>query len=89
MSEIFRLTTLDNPFNPFTQEDEWENFDRLMGYNTTAYLARVVNTSDELTEEDQIIAIQKGIDEIIKYDLMGNYIKVTKDSFKKIKTIVV
>jgi hypothetical protein len=48
------LTTTDNPFNPFTEYDEWFAYDVSKGYNTCAYLARIVKSSDELSETAQI-----------------------------------
>lgn len=30
----FLITTIDNPFNPFTQFDDWNKFDCDEGYNT-------------------------------------------------------
>ena len=77
------LTTLDNPFNPFSQYNEWFSFDIEKGYNTCSYLAEIGKTSDELSEKDEAIAIEKAIDEIIMYCPLGNYIKVTKESFKE------
>jgi len=77
------LSTIDNPYNPFTHYDEWFAFDTEHNYNTCSYLARILNTSDELSETDQAIALKSAIDEIIKYNILGIYIKVTPESFKK------
>ena len=74
------LTTVDNPFNPFTEFDEWNRWDQRAGYYTTAFLARVVNTSDELSESDQQLFIELGIDEIVKENVLGLYRKVASDS---------
>ncbi len=76
------LTTLDNPYNPFTQFDEWYAFDVEKGYYTCNYLARVAKTSDYLSEEDEALAIEQAIDEIVLLNVTGLYIKVTQDSFK-------
>ena len=70
------LTTVDNPFNPFTQWDEWYQFDVFKGYNTTNYLARICKTSDELSDADQSVAIEDAIDEIINENILGIYLKV-------------
>jgi hypothetical protein len=70
------LTTVDNPFDPFTQFDEWFAFDQRSGYFTTELLARVVNTSDELSEPDQSQAIEDAIDEIVNENVLGLYRKV-------------
>lgn len=76
------LTTIDNPFNPFTQYESWYSFDSSKNYNTRNYLARIVKSSDELSEVDQASALEKGIDEIVKLNILGIYLKVTPDSFK-------
>lgn len=77
--ELYRavmLTTADNPFNPFTQFDQWFNFDNSKGYNTCSYLARIANTSNELSEADELLAIEQAIDEIVKMNILGIYKKV-------------
>ena len=42
----YMLTTVDNPFNPFTEFDEWFAFDRQMGYNTPSFLDRIAKVSE-------------------------------------------
>ena len=73
------LTTSDNPFDPFTNFTEWYNFDVSKGYNTCAYLARIVVSSDELSDADQAAATDQAIEEILDLNLTGNYIRLTKD----------
>lgn len=70
------LTTIDNPFNPFEQFDEWQAFDDYKGYGTCAYLARIVRTSEEISEASQLYALEAAIDEIIKENPGGIYKKV-------------
>jgi len=70
------LTTSDNPYNPFTEFDQWHSWDQAAGYNTAAYLARVVRTSDELSEADQSLALEQAIDEIVRENILGLYVKV-------------
>lgn len=72
------LTTTDNPFDPFTEWDEWFATDERLGYYTTAYLARVVVTSNDLSEADQSQAIEYAIDEIISQHPSGPYLKVAQ-----------
>ena len=75
------LTTEDNPFDPFDQFEEWFQFDIARGYNTCAYIARVAITSSDISLPDQHVAIEAAIDEIVDYNLAGNYLKVfRKDS---------
>ena len=76
----YMLTTSDNPFNPYTQWDEWYAYDTGAGYHTSAYLARVVRSSDELSESDQSLAIKEAIDDILEYNVTGNYIKAYEKS---------
>lgn len=76
------LTTIDNPYNPFTEFDEWLSFDIAKGYNTCGYLARIAMSSDELSDADQSLAIEQAIDEIVEMNVNGLYIKVTEDNFK-------
>lgn len=70
------LTTVDNPFNPFSHFDEWYAWDEAAGYHTLSYLGRVVVTSDELSDADQSLAIEQGIDDIVNEN-PGLYIKVS------------
>ncbi len=70
------LTTIDNPFNPFTQFDQWFRFDSDKGYNSSQYLDRIARTSDQLSETENDAEIERAIDEIIKYDVLNVYKKV-------------
>ena len=75
------LTTIDNPFSPFTQFDEWYAFDVSKGYHTCSYLARIAKTSYELSEKEEIIEQENAIDEIISLNLLGIYKKVKEKDF--------
>lgn len=70
------LTTVDNPFDPFTQFDEWYSWDEAHGYHTSAFLARIVKTSDDLSEADESLAIEEAIDEVVEENVLGLYRKV-------------
>lgn len=76
------LTTLDNPFNPFTQWNQWYAFDAGKGHNTSAYLARIVKSAHELSENDEARAINDAIDQILDLNVLGIYVAVTKENFK-------
>ena len=71
------LTTIDNPFDPFTEFDAWYSFDIAHGYDTPGFLARIINTSDGLSEADQALALEDAIDEIVEQNVLGIYKKVT------------
>ena len=82
----YMLTTIDNPFNPFTNYDEWYAFDTQMHYNTCAYLARITKSSDELSDIDQELAIDQAMNEIVNINLTGKYLKVTRDYVPRVVT---
>jgi hypothetical protein len=72
-SVIYMITTDDNPFSPFTEWDEWYAFDLRMGYNTLAFLGRLVKDSDQLSDADQTLATQSAIREIARENVLGIY----------------
>lgn len=78
MEYTCRLTTFDNPFDPFDDFDSWFQFDTEKGYNSCSYLARIARTSDQLSEEENEKEIERAIDEIIKYDPFNIYKKAKK-----------
>lgn len=73
-----RLTTFDNPYDPFAQFTEWFLFDEEKGYHTCGYLARIARTSDLFSDEENDREIERAIDEIIQYDFRNIYKKVTR-----------
>lgn len=78
MSEVM-LTTIDNPYNPFTHFEEWYVYDLSKGYDSCGYLARIAKTSSSLSEKDESLAIEEAIDEIVRLNLSGMHKKIYKD----------
>lgn len=74
------LSTKDNPFNPFTNFDAWFSYDQRHGHHSCEYLARIAKTSHDLSDSDNEEAVENAVDDIIKYDPFGIYIKVEKPS---------
>lgn len=75
--KVCMLTTVDNPFNPISQFDEWFLFDVEKGYNSCGLLARIAHTSEQqFTEEENNEEIERAIDEIIEFDPLNIYKKV-------------
>lgn len=72
------LTTVDNPYNPFTQNDEWTVWDETNGYRTNQYLARIVRLSDDLSEADEDAEMERAIDEIVTHNINGLYKKIAE-----------
>lgn len=65
------LTTIDNPFNPFTQYDEWFQFDEEKGYHTAQFLAKIAKTSSNMSDSDYEKEVERAIDEIVKFNVRG------------------
>lgn len=80
MENCVWLTTVDNPYDPFKQFDDWFNYDVINGYNTCSYIARIAQTSSLLSDEENNKEIEKAIDQIIKYDFANIYRKVKCNS---------
>jgi hypothetical protein len=79
----YLLTTFDNPFDPFTQWDEWFMWDMTNGYHTPGLLARVSHVSDEISEADQFLAIQQAIEEIVQENVSGMHRKVKRGQLQE------
>ena len=85
-AEDILLTTKDNPFNPFEDEDNWRAFDTDYShpYNTEAYYMRLLGlrnpdnySADELALE--LMQIFEEIIEINKEIGLDNYQLITRD----------
>jgi len=74
------LTTNDNPFDFFTQFDDWYRFDESKGYHTCSYIARIAKVSNDLSDLDNENEIARAIDEILSLNLTGNYKKIERNN---------
>ena len=72
------LSTIDNPFNPFEDYSSWLMFDKEKGYDSAERLMRIAKITDDMTQKEENEEIERAIDEIIKYDILNVYIKVSK-----------
>lgn len=75
-----QLSTIDNPFNPFEQFDDWFMFDIEKGYYSCSKQARLANITDDMTEQEENEEIERAIDEFIKHDFTGLYMKVKRNT---------
>lgn len=71
------ITTVDNPFNPFEQPDEWYAWDVSHGYYSRELLARIARVSDDMSDSDIELITSQAIDDIIRLDLTNRYRKVS------------
>lgn len=76
--DLHMLTTVDNPYDPFTEYEDWNNYDVRRGYNTASFLARVACSSGELSEADQDFVMEEAIEQIVSENVSGIYRKVSE-----------
>lgn len=70
------LTTIDNPYDPKTQYDEWKQWDNEQGYDTEEYIARLVHMEEDYDVDDEFllnILTTKVINEILENDSTNLY----------------
>ena len=78
-----RLTTFDNPFDPFDQFSEWYLFDVGQGYNTCSLLGRIEQISEDMSDKEADAEHERAIDEIIDNDILNIYKKVYRNKSTK------
>lgn len=79
MAKQFALTTFDNPFNPFDDFASWNSYDKEHGYDSSEKLMRIAELSDDMTDIEENIEIERAIDRIIDLDFQNIYKKVSRD----------
>ncbi len=67
MNDVF-ITTYDNPFDYFTQFEEWLNFDRQMGYFTLEYVGRLARVADDMSDETERLELERVLDSILEWN---------------------
>ena len=79
MARDCRLTTIDNPYDPFEQFSSWFLFDVEKKYNTCSYLARIEQIADDMSQDEIAEEHERAIDKIIELDFMNIYKKVYRN----------
>lgn len=80
MAKECMLSTVDNPYNPFDQFSSWLRYDKDLGYNCCERVDRIAQVFDDMSELEVDAEVERAIDEIIKYDFLGVYVKVTPET---------
>lgn len=75
----YLLTTVDNPYHPSDQFDEWLKFDHERGYYTDQRLAKVAKVSIYMTDAESQRVINGAVDDFIRLDELGLYKRVIVD----------
>lgn len=76
MEDEYWLTTVDNPYDPFTEFQSWLAFDEQTGYFTNGLLARLTMDSNELPEKENNKAIIEAMNDIC--ELFPGLYKIVK-----------
>ena len=82
MKDEYMLTTVDNPYSPFDQFNLWFMFDVEKGYYTCSKLARVCKDTEEMSDKEIEIEIDKAIDAMIEFDFLNIYKRVSRKDFE-------
>lgn len=61
----YMLTTVDNPYDPFTQFDNWYAFDEQKGYCSCGLIARLSPSLDDSESDLEQEAIDDAINAIL------------------------
>lgn len=79
------LSTIDNPFDPYDEKqyNDWKRFDEDHGYYCESLLGRICISSEAISDEDNAIAIEQAIDEIVKFNYTGKFIKLLPPDRRK------
>lgn len=77
---ICALTTVDNPYDYFKNPDEWQAYENITGCRAQKMMGRFAFTSDSLSYEQNAKEVERAIDDILKYDYVGEFKKVVRDS---------
>ncbi len=82
-STVWLLTTIDNPYSPFTEWTQWYLEDLRLGYDTCGLVARLSGSANELNDEAELAVMS----DIVKYNYSGKHIMVSETTFElSIKT---
>ena len=76
----YRLTTFDNPYDPFERFTLWWLFDNEKGYNTCGKLDRISHFTDDMSDKEIDEEHERAVDEIIDNDFLNIYKKVQRNA---------
>lgn len=79
-TDVLVLTTIDNPYNPKTNYDDWKQWDEDNGYYTEAYVGRLIVMEEEEFDVDDVFVlndlIEKVYQDVLENDVLGVYMLI-------------
>ena len=82
MGKEIRVTTVDNPYDPFDEWEKWLLFDTNKGYHTCERLASITVITDLFTDDEIYDAVEDGIEELMKTGALNKLGEIVE--FKKV-----
>lgn len=71
----YYLTTVDNPYDPKTQFDEWNVYDLMLGYSTLQRMAKMEDyLTNKLRIDDERRIHDAAISELVRLDPLNVYV---------------
>ncbi len=80
MNKQIHITTIDNPFDPFKDFDDWFQFDIEKGYYSCSKIARIVENIENAEEKQEDELLEEAIDRLIEIDPLDIYRKLVKEA---------
>ena len=86
MSNEVMLTTIDNPYNPFVNYEQWMLYDKEKGYDTSERLMRIASgyMFEGMSQVEQDAAVDRAMDDLIAIDILNVFVKGTEESLQKL-----
>lgn len=72
----YMVTTMDNPWNPFTHYHQWLDHDVKYGYNTDQWIYILSKTSSDLVKDEMEEQIDVGVNRLLELDPFGIHVKI-------------
>ena len=82
------LTTFDNPINPFTDRDQWLEFDNSHGYHTDQLLAAFNEASSMMEDDEYEYETNLAIDHLLTINPSGMHYKLYEDNAAEVIAII-
>ena len=76
---VYRLTTIDNEFDPFDDFINWNQRDVELGYNTCSKIARRFEESSDLSDQENMKQFGIVLDQMVSEDPLQLYVKLSRD----------
>ena len=74
-----KITTFDNPYDPFEQFTSWLLFDNEKGYHSIERAMRLAHLTDDMSSAEVDAEVERAIDKLIEIDFTNTFKKVVRE----------